>query len=164
MLTFSNINLPDLPSQQELVDLQNHIKGQYSVLKDEWGRFKSYSNKLLEKVFSYFEELDSSDPSLIEEQLDLLSGYSFSIGECLSWSAYFLSLYEILHFCPKQSGVSEADRKQYVLIKTLEQTTQHSLIEQYEIKIDKRISILQSRLKSETEKAKFSYNNGNQSK
>lgn len=154
MIRFTKINLPINPNYESLEELQGQIQGQYDQLKRDFSKFKEVVEPLLVEVRGLFLTKTDSDPVSLTDDLETYIQYSFTLGQYIIWADEFLKLFEMLYFCPKAQKVSETDRKQYTSLKSLEQNSTLALLQKYEEKVDKKITVLQSRLKAETEKGR----------
>jgi len=154
MICFTKIDLPSNINYESLEDIQGKIIEQYDTLNKDYARFKMNAAPILSDVRRLFSEKSDPDPVSIKDDLESYIQYSFTLGQYIIWAEQFLRLYELLYFCPKRQKVSENDRKQYTQIKCLEQSSLLVTLQTYEAKVDKKITILQSRMKAEIEKAR----------
>jgi len=150
----NNISYPIDPNQTSLSDLREHFLGQKEAVFKSFDDFKLRADKVLEQTKQMLRVQMDNDPSQIEMELGQLTSISYTLGLFVSKAKNMISIYEIMNYYPKTKELSEADRKQLVETKIMPQRSLLNMLVNAEEKIDKRISVLQSILKMETERWK----------
>jgi hypothetical protein len=149
-MDFTGLSLPLDPQEEELSSLQTHFLNNYDVLEAEFLTFQTKCINLLELAFEKLTEKIDTDPVTLQEALLTNMSLHYSLGVSTADAKTYQQIYEILHYCPKKQKYSEADRKLYTGTKTLKQSNLVAQLKNAEDKMEKRITVLQSVLKSET--------------
>jgi hypothetical protein len=132
-----------------LLELQERVKSNAEEVTTNFFKFEVTAQEILTAVGAVFTKTIDTDIVDLQQNLIKYSALSFTLGQTIADAKAHQQLFEVMHYCPKSDKYSEADRK--LLMRTLV-TTQSSLVQKLvsaEEKLDKRITIIQSVLKSE---------------
>lgn len=144
MVTDASVTSVDLNS------LQATLLSYVADINAEFYNFVTRTEELLDKVESIVIKKFNPDPVELEEILDECISFFYTVGQYVANANSFITLYNVIHYQPKQQKLSESDRKIQLDMKTVTQRHVLEMLRQAEDKLDKKISVGQSILKYET--------------
>jgi hypothetical protein len=147
---FRNIQIPIELNHDKLVDLQQKLQMQASILFKEYDSFEKDTLKLLDTVDELIKRPYTPDPNILKAELTDLTAISASVGQYLADANSFLNIFVTLFYTPKQQNYSEADRKLNTDLRTLIQENLLNKLKNASDRLDKRITVYQSLLKHAT--------------
>ncbi len=132
-----------------LQDLQKKLQDNRELLNSRFVNLKKRADELFVDLDDVFKQHIDTDIISLQNSLIHCSSLSYTLGQTVADAKELQQLFEALCYMPKSDKYSEADRK--LLIKTLinDQTLLVQRLASAEEKLDKRITIIQSVLKSE---------------
>jgi hypothetical protein len=146
----------DLEQHFDKYSLVDHIKAlkeKQQKLNAQFDKFEKETALILKEAKKQIEVPMSGNLELLEKHLDTLIPLSLTTGETLIRASNWLILFEVLYYAPKSKELpNDFDRKLQITINTLKQNTLVSKLKNVNKKIDNKISVAQSMLKSEVSK------------
>ena len=135
-----------------LDELQKFYIAQIQIVDKAFEQTKLFATKTINKIAEFMSVQLPIEPVLLQEKLDVYSSYSYTIGQIVADMKSLIQIYEIIYYTPKSKEYSESDRKMIVSGKMIYQEHLLQSVINAENKLDKRITICQSILKSEMTK------------
>lgn len=130
-------------NQQDLVVLFEEIEKKFDF-------FAKKTTEILQDVRKTVHKTLDTDLVQLEEDLDIMVRHFSIVGELIVEAQSFLTAYEIINFCPKTKDVTEADRKKFTDSRNIRKINLLKQLENMENSLNKKISIGQSILRTET--------------
>ena len=130
--------------------VQEQLVGKYEEIEKQFLGFKKKSEEAISEATKYLTKKVDSDPVVLSEDLMEILASSYTIGQIVADSKSFLVLFNTIHHCPKQSNLTDIDRKRFTEVKTIDINNFLNRVQSIEEKIDKKLTAIQSILKFET--------------
>lgn len=147
---FYDIELPKTPQSGSITEVQEVLKEKEEQIFERFVKFKADNEKAINKAVSYLTKQLDSDPVVLSEDLIEMLSCSYSVGQIVADTKAFMTLFNTIHHCPKQTKLTDIDRKRYTEIQTFEVSNFLDKLENIEEKLDKKMIAMQSILKFET--------------
>lgn len=148
-----DIKIPEINTKDSGITLslaKNEMNTRKQLLESQ---FKSFKLELKETIVDIEKTISLNsdvEPVQLETDLNDWVSYAYWVGKALADANDYLSLFQLLSFCPKSKDLSENDRKAIVELGTIVPRNLLSKLKVLERALERKISVGQSILRYET--------------